>query len=119
MTTMTRAKFPLGRIVATPGAIEAMQDSGQTPDFFLAAISPAIGGRWVWRTPSFAQGPCGPGWSFSLDTGSRTMSMALSYKVAIRHRHRLPHYSLRHPNVDWLFILFLDRSSHSPSSSVP
>ena len=28
-------KFNLGRIVATPGALEAMQESGQTPDFFL------------------------------------------------------------------------------------
>jgi hypothetical protein len=30
------AKFPLGRVVATPGALEAMSASGQTPDFFLA-----------------------------------------------------------------------------------
>jgi len=29
------AKFPLGQIVATPGAIEAMEESGQTPAFFL------------------------------------------------------------------------------------
>jgi hypothetical protein len=29
-------KFPLGRIVATPGALEALTESGQTPDFFLA-----------------------------------------------------------------------------------
>jgi hypothetical protein len=29
------AKFPLGQIVATPAAIEAMEESGQTPDFFL------------------------------------------------------------------------------------
>ncbi len=28
-------KFPLGQIVATPGAIEAMEESGQTADFFL------------------------------------------------------------------------------------
>jgi hypothetical protein len=32
---MTTAKFPLGQIVATPGALEALEDSGQTPDFFL------------------------------------------------------------------------------------
>ena len=30
------AKFPLGRLAATPGALEAMEASGQTPDFFLA-----------------------------------------------------------------------------------
>ena len=35
MRAMTRAKFPLGQVVATPGAIEAMQESGQTPAFFL------------------------------------------------------------------------------------
>jgi hypothetical protein len=29
-------KFPLGQIVATPGALEALAKSGQTPDFFLA-----------------------------------------------------------------------------------
>jgi lipocalin len=29
-------KFPLGQIVATPGALEALEQSGQTPDFFLA-----------------------------------------------------------------------------------
>ncbi len=28
-------KFPLGQIVATPGALEALAESGQTPDFFL------------------------------------------------------------------------------------
>jgi hypothetical protein len=28
-------KFPLGQIVATPGAIEALEESGQTPGFFL------------------------------------------------------------------------------------
>jgi hypothetical protein len=30
------AKFPLGRLAATPGALEALEGSGQTPDFFLA-----------------------------------------------------------------------------------
>ena len=28
-------KFPLGQIVATPAALEAIQEAGQTPDFFL------------------------------------------------------------------------------------
>ena len=32
---MSAAKFPLGQIVATPAAIEAMAESGQTPQFFL------------------------------------------------------------------------------------
>jgi hypothetical protein len=32
---MLAPKFRLGQVVATPGAIEAMQESGQTPDFFL------------------------------------------------------------------------------------
>ena len=30
------AKFPLGRLAATPGALGAMRASGQAPDFFLA-----------------------------------------------------------------------------------
>jgi hypothetical protein len=29
-------RFPLGQIVATPAALEAIQEAGQTPDFFLA-----------------------------------------------------------------------------------
>jgi hypothetical protein len=29
------AKFSLGRIMATPAAIQALEESGQTPDFFL------------------------------------------------------------------------------------
>ena len=28
-------KFSLGQIVATPGAVEALADAGQTPEFFL------------------------------------------------------------------------------------
>jgi hypothetical protein len=35
MKTMTSAKFPLGQIVATPAAIEAVRESGQTPAVFL------------------------------------------------------------------------------------
>src|SRR5271165_5982318 len=35
MNANRTAKFCLGQIVATPGAIEAMEESGQTPDFFL------------------------------------------------------------------------------------
>jgi hypothetical protein len=36
MKTTTGAKFPLGQIVATPAAIEAMRVSGQSPGFFLS-----------------------------------------------------------------------------------
>lgn len=32
---MLTAKFPVGQVVMTPGAIEVMQESGQTPEFFL------------------------------------------------------------------------------------
>ena len=30
------AKFSLGRLAATPGALAAMEASGQTPEFFIA-----------------------------------------------------------------------------------
>ena len=30
------SKFLLGQLAATPGALEALETSGQTPDFFLA-----------------------------------------------------------------------------------
>jgi hypothetical protein len=32
---MSKAKFPLGQVVATPGALEAMAESGQAPSYFL------------------------------------------------------------------------------------
>jgi len=35
MSTNTTTKFSLGQILATPGALEALQESGQTPLFFL------------------------------------------------------------------------------------
>lgn len=31
-------KFPLGQIAATPGALRAIEESGQTPDFFLDLV---------------------------------------------------------------------------------
>jgi hypothetical protein len=34
--TNTQPKFHLGRVLATPGALEALDASGQGPDFFLA-----------------------------------------------------------------------------------
>ena len=33
---MPRPKFPLGRLVATPGALEALEESGQSPSDFLS-----------------------------------------------------------------------------------
>jgi hypothetical protein len=36
-------KFPLGQIVATPGALEALSEAGQTPEFFLEMH---VAGNW-------------------------------------------------------------------------
>lgn len=33
---MRATTFPLGRLVATPGALQALAESGQSPAFFLA-----------------------------------------------------------------------------------
>ena len=35
-TMLGKPKFQLGQILATPQALQALQESGQTPDFFLA-----------------------------------------------------------------------------------
>jgi hypothetical protein len=35
MEAQLAPKFSLGQLVTTPGALEAMEESGQTPDFFL------------------------------------------------------------------------------------
>jgi hypothetical protein len=35
MNAICRPKFNLGQIVATPGALEALEQSGQSPQFFL------------------------------------------------------------------------------------
>jgi hypothetical protein len=37
--TNGKPKFCLGQILATPGALDALQESGQTPAFFLAKHS--------------------------------------------------------------------------------
>ena len=34
-THIMKPKFPLGQLLATPGALQAMQESGQSPAFFL------------------------------------------------------------------------------------
>jgi hypothetical protein len=39
MTPNGKPKFDLGQILATPGALEALQESGQTPAFFLSKHS--------------------------------------------------------------------------------
>jgi hypothetical protein len=36
MTTNGKSKFSLGRTVATPGALEALAEAGQTPQDFLS-----------------------------------------------------------------------------------
>ncbi len=36
-------KFPLGQVVATPGALDALAEAGQTPDFFLEMH---VAGNW-------------------------------------------------------------------------
>lgn len=43
MTANGKPKFHLGQIVATPGALDALQQSGQAPKFFL---SKHIRGDW-------------------------------------------------------------------------
>ena len=43
MTANAKAKFCLGQIVATPGAIEAMEASGQDAGFFL---DQHVAGNW-------------------------------------------------------------------------
>ena len=39
MMIPTKPKFPLGQVVATPGALEALRESGQTPAEFLSRHS--------------------------------------------------------------------------------
>src|SRR3954466_7123764 len=69
---MLAPKFPLGQLVATPGALEAMEESGQTPDFFL---SQHVFGNWGsvdeedWRLNDEA-----------LKDGSRLLSAYLTLK---------------------------------------
>ena len=52
MTTNGKPKFALGQILATPGALEALQESGQTPQFFLARH---VRGDWGEVCPEDAQ----------------------------------------------------------------
>ena len=40
---MSTPRFSLGQIVATPGCLDALQESGQTPGFFL---SKHVRGDW-------------------------------------------------------------------------
>lgn len=43
MIQISKPKFPIGRVVATPGALDALKDSGQTPFEFL---SKHLSGDW-------------------------------------------------------------------------
>lgn len=43
MTINGKPKFDLGQIVATPGALDTLQESGQSPQFFL---SKHVRGDW-------------------------------------------------------------------------
>ncbi len=43
MIPIHQPRFALGRLASTPGALEALQESGQTPWFFL---SRHVGGDW-------------------------------------------------------------------------
>lgn len=36
MTTNAKARFPLGQLVATPGALAALTEAGQSPQQFVA-----------------------------------------------------------------------------------
>jgi hypothetical protein len=47
---MPDTKLPLGRLVATPGALLALQESGQTPDIFLTRHAAGDWGKWTRRT---------------------------------------------------------------------
>lgn len=47
-----KALFPLGQVVATPGALEALQDAGQEPAMFLRRH---VAGDWGEVPPEDAQ----------------------------------------------------------------
>jgi hypothetical protein len=52
MTANGKPKFDLGQILATPGALEALQESGQNVQFFLARH---VRGDWGEVCPEDAQ----------------------------------------------------------------
>jgi hypothetical protein len=43
MTTNAKARFALGQLVATPGALAALTESGQSPQLFIARH---VSGDW-------------------------------------------------------------------------
>ena len=49
MNTICKPKFNLGQVVATPGALEALEESGQTPQFFLEKHQRGDWGHWTSR----------------------------------------------------------------------
>ncbi len=52
-TKATSPKFDLGNVVATPGALKAIREAGQTPtEFIKRHASPATGEKSVPKTAS-------------------------------------------------------------------
>src|SRR5579863_2435988 len=47
-TQAAKPTFPLGQVVATPGAVEALRESGETPNTFLAKH---VSGDWGDMSP--------------------------------------------------------------------
>lgn len=52
MVDIARPKFVLGQVVATPGALEALQDAGQSPSEFL---NRHVRGDWGQVSPDDAK----------------------------------------------------------------
>jgi hypothetical protein len=52
MTANGKPKFGLGQILATPGALQALEKSGQNVQFFLARHVRGIGARSVPAMPN-------------------------------------------------------------------
>lgn len=44
MTTNSKPRFSLGQVVATPGALEALAESGEEPSFFIAQHASGLWG---------------------------------------------------------------------------
>ena len=57
-------RFPLGRVVATPGALRALEKAEQAPDVFLDGMSIAIGVMCLRRTNRRMSFPSSRGFAF-------------------------------------------------------
>jgi len=71
-TQAAKSKFPLGQVLATPGAVEALRESGETPNKFLAKH---VAGDWGDMSPDDKKLN-----DESLIDGSRIMSSYLTSK---------------------------------------